>query len=280
MTELAPSPAQGTAVDITCAASHEDARAVAEVLGAIWTQERMLPLAPELVWALAHAGNYVALARRDGAVIGAAVGFRGEDEDGPHLHSHIAGVLPDHQGGNVGFLLKQHQRDWSLARGIGRVTWTFDPLVARNAYFNVVKLGAEIVRYYDNFYGPLGDDINAGDESDRCLVNWELNSDRAGTASAGSVLAVSSADLRASGAVDVLVVGDGGEPVAVESVGSGTQRLCALPADIVAFRRTHAELARAWRRAVRGVLGPALRGGSVVTTVTRDGALVLTPPGA
>ncbi len=56
--------------------------------------------------------------------------------------------------------MKLHQRAWAIARGIPVIEWTFDPLVARNAYFNIRKLGAMPVEYLPNFYGIMGDGIN------------------------------------------------------------------------------------------------------------------------
>jgi predicted GNAT superfamily acetyltransferase len=278
VTELvAPLPHMGV-VDIALATSQDDARAATQVLAEIWSADRVRPLSPELAWALVHAGNYVAVARCDDAVIGAAIAFRGYDEAGAHLHSHIAGVLPAHQGSSIGFALKQHQRQWALAQGIDRITWTFDPLVARNAYFNVVKLGTTIASYYPDFYGPLADDINAGDESDRCLASWQLDGERAVRAAAGDVTAVTVAEMRARGAIDLLTEGAAGEPVSAAAAGlDGAPVLCQLPRDIVTLRSTAPGVARQWRLAVRSVLAPALRGGREVSAVTRDGWLIVTP---
>ena len=78
-----------------------------------------------------------------------------------HLHSHITGVAPGHRGRSVGFALKQFQRSWALAHDVPTIEWTADPLVRGNVYFNLVKLGASIVAYHDDFYGPLRDRLNA-----------------------------------------------------------------------------------------------------------------------
>src|SRR5581483_10885895 len=90
----------------------------------------------------------------------------------------ITGVVGAHQGAHLGYELKQHQRTWALDRGLTAIEWTFDPLVRRNAYFNLVKLGAEIIRYEPDFYGPMRDATNAGDESDRVVTRWKLIDDR------------------------------------------------------------------------------------------------------
>ena len=65
------------------------------------------------------------------------------------------------------------------------IAWTYDPLIRRNAYFNLAKLGARPVEYLPNFYGAMDDAINGGTETDRMLVRWELRSDLAVAACAG-----------------------------------------------------------------------------------------------
>ncbi len=90
------------------------------------------------------------------------------------MHSHITGVLPGLQSKGLGRLLKQHQRDWAFARDVGHITWTFDPLVARNAHFNLRVLGARVTEYLVDHYGPMDDGVNRGDETDRLMVSWAL----------------------------------------------------------------------------------------------------------
>jgi predicted GNAT superfamily acetyltransferase len=271
------SPARASEVTISLVDSEPEAREAVQALAQIWPrQDGKEPLPPELAWVFAHSGNYVAVARTADETVGAAIGFRGEDEDGLHLHSHIAGVLPQWQGSSVGYLLKQHQRSWAMERGIERITWTFDPLVARNAYFNVVKLGARLTTYYVDFYGPMDDAINNGDETDRCLVSWRIDSPAAHTAAAGVFVAADVVAIRASGAVDVLRPDGDGNPV-VTSAG-GDLRLLQLPTDIVAVRRRDVDLARAWRLALREVLVGAFADGLEVVGVDRAGSYVLGRP--
>jgi predicted GNAT superfamily acetyltransferase len=254
--------------------SQREAREAADVLARVWSMpDGHAPITPEMTWALAHAGNYVSVARLHGEVVGAVVAFRGSDEVGVHLHSHMAGLVEPHQGGSIGFALKLHQRAWALAHGLHRITWTFDPLVARNAYFNVVKLGAVVSRYYADFYGVLSDDLNAGDQSDRCLVTWWLGDERATAAAAGDVQSVDVSALRADGAVVTLDVDAEGGPLRGD--GHGPVLLCRMPVDAIALRASAPALARAWRLALRSVLQPALADGFVVAGVTRDSWYVL-----
>src|SRR5699024_8773798 len=94
------------------------------------------PVTTELLRALTKAGNYVTGAYDGAELIGACVGFFGEPA-GAALHSHIAGVTGAARGRHVGFALKLHQRAWALRRGVREIAWTFDPLIRRNAYFNL-----------------------------------------------------------------------------------------------------------------------------------------------
>jgi predicted GNAT superfamily acetyltransferase len=128
-----------------------DVRAASALLDRIW-QERRVMGAP-LLRAMAAHGGQVLGAFDGGELIGALVGLVGLTEEArPVLHSHITGVAPETQHRGVGFELKRAQRDWCLARGIDVVTWTMDPMVARNARFNLHKLGAEGVKFHRDYY--------------------------------------------------------------------------------------------------------------------------------
>ena len=129
-------------------------------------------------------GTTVLVATAEGKQVGATLGFLGWSE-GVHLHSHMAAVVPWRRSGGVGYALKLHQRAVCLEHGVSEVRWTFDPLIRRNAHFNIVKLGAEVIRFLPDFYGRLDDVINTGDSSDRFEVRWRLESRRVLRALAG-----------------------------------------------------------------------------------------------
>ena len=130
-----------------------------------------------MLLALDYAGNTVLLATERGRPVGATLGFIGWT-NGLHLHSHMAAVVPWHRGGGVGFALKLFQRALCLEHGIAEMRWTFDPLIRRNAHFNLVKLGAEVTAFLPDFYGRLDDVISGSDHSDRFEVRWRLDSER------------------------------------------------------------------------------------------------------
>ena len=137
-----------------------------------------------MLLALDFAGNTVLIATRAGKPVGATLGFLGW-ADGVHLHSHMAAVVPWQRGSGVGYALKLFQRVLCLRHGIADMRWTFDPLIRRNAHFNLVKLGAEVVRFLPDFYGRLDDVITGSDRSDRFEVCWRLDSPRTRRALAG-----------------------------------------------------------------------------------------------
>ena len=159
-------------IDIRPLDTVEEVHIASEVLAEVWGGDRG-GMPPNLLRALAHSGNYAVGLYDGGRMIGASVAFFAAPA-ARSMHSHITGVLPDHQSRGLGRALKQHQREWALARDVGHITWTFDPLVARNAHFNLRTLGTRVTEYLVNHYGAMDDGINRGDETDRIMVSWAL----------------------------------------------------------------------------------------------------------
>ncbi|MBF8185073.1 GNAT family N-acetyltransferase [Nonomuraea sp. K274] len=210
------------------------------------------PITVELMRALSHTGGYVAGAFDGDRLAGGSAGFLAA---GGALHSHVTGVVA---GRGIGLALKLHQRRWALERGLERITWTYDPLVRRNAHFNLAKLGARPREYLPAFYGVMEDAINAGDESDRLMAEWRLLDPR--------VVALARGEPRVTPVPADAVVAladDGGRPVP-GPVDAGTV-LVAVPADIEGLRRADPGTAKAWRHAVRDVLGGLMAEGRAVT---------------
>jgi predicted GNAT superfamily acetyltransferase len=222
----------------------------------------------EWLRALSHAGNYVSGAYAGGSLVGGCIGFFAAPV-GRVLHSHIAGVAAQARGRNVGFALKLHQRAWALRHGIAGIEWTFDPLVRRNAHFNLAKLGALPVAYLTNFYGSMADQINAGDETDRLLVDWRLDTDRVVRACAGGTPGTDVAALLAGGAAVGLGVDGTGRPLPGRA--DADVVLVAVPPDVERLRLEDRAAARTWRLAVREVLGGLLAAGGKVTGFAREG---------
>jgi predicted GNAT superfamily acetyltransferase len=116
------------------------------------------------------------------SLLGFVFGFPGmySTPDGPRLqhHSHMLAVHPSYRDQGIGFALKRAQ--WQMVRrqGIDRITWTYDPLISRNAYLNITRLGAVCKSYLPNCYGEMRDGLNAGLPSDRFMVDWWVNTSR------------------------------------------------------------------------------------------------------
>ena len=96
----------------------------------------------------------------------------------PYLHSHMLGVLPGYRDTGIGRRLKLRQKEEALGRGIRLIEWTFDPLELKNAYLNIVKLGAIVRRYSENQYGVTASPLHGGLPTDRCYAEWWLDDTR------------------------------------------------------------------------------------------------------
>jgi predicted GNAT superfamily acetyltransferase len=250
-------------------------------------------LSVDLLRALTKAGNYASGAYdlASGELLGACVGFFGPPAHA-ELHSHIAGVRQAGLGRSVGFALKVHQRAWCLRQDVRTIAWTYDPLIRRNSYFNLVKLGARPAEYLRDFYGAMDDAINGGTETDRMLVRWDLRSELAMEACAGRGQAALFAAEVGRGAVVALSAGPGGVPVSrlaldglmldrlpPDRLTSAGTFLVGVPADIEAMRSADPALAGSWRTALRDALSPLLSGGARVTGFDREGWYVVSLEG-
>jgi predicted GNAT superfamily acetyltransferase len=237
--------------------------------------------------ALAHSGNCILAARSGTEMVGATVSFRGVHQGRPTLHSHMTGIVPGSQLRGVGLALKLRQRAWALANAIESVTWTFDPLVARNAHFNLTKLGAEVGEYLVDFYGTLHDDANGDDATDRLLAVWRLGSPRVARALSGRTPAPPVEFLLREGAPVVLDIGAGGDPLlAGLAAWAGTtaarpdRALARIPDDILAVRSRDRGQADAWRGALREVMTTLLAQGLRPVGAFAPGWYVFGPDGS
>lgn len=263
--------ASAAGVEVRDLTEHSDLESASTLINLRWGDALT---SPSLLRAIEHAGSYVSGAFESDTMVGASVGFLGiGDEGGLRLHSHITAAVASDR--SVGFALKQHQRYWCLARGVPLVVWTFDPLVRRNGYFNLAKLGAEIAGYEPDFYGSMTDGINQGEETDRALVEWLLESPRAVEGSRGRAAAADVRALRDWGAATVLQADDRGSPHAPQ-IPADDVMLCWAPEDIVELRSADPSAARKWRLAMREVMGSAMARGYRATSMSRDGWYVLT----
>lgn len=244
-----------------------DAREMAEasaLLADVWRVDpRESPMEPGLLVALAFAGNYVSGAfDADERMVGVCAGFLGGPA-GSLLHSHVAAVRPGGPRG-TGTALKLHQRAWCAEHGVRVVAWTYDPLIARNAWFNLGRLGARVEAYLVDFYGPMDDGLNAGEESDRLLVHWPVEPEEVTPVDEpGPVHAA-------------LVRGTDGAPAADPDVPAPTRSVTlAAPEDVEALRGTDRATASRWRTTFRDAYAELHEQGWRVRGFARAGHYVL-----
>ncbi|HEX7005419.1 MAG TPA: GNAT family N-acetyltransferase [Trueperaceae bacterium] len=177
----APANVRPEVVEIT---GIEDLRACVDLERTIWGAGDIDLVPLNQLRAAQQAGGLVAGARLSGKLVGFSYAFpayRPRLHNGPGLHSHLTGVLEAVRGMGVGRALKEFQRSWCLERGIGWIEWTFDPLRAANARFNLNHLGAAAEEYLVDVYGRLDDGLNRALPSDRLVASWRLD-DYAGAA--------------------------------------------------------------------------------------------------
>jgi predicted GNAT superfamily acetyltransferase len=215
--------------------SMADAVACEQLFREVWqTGAGQVPVPADVVRALIDAGSYVVGAFAADVLLGACAAVWGPPGSG-RLHSHIAGVRASARGRDVGLALKLDQRAYALAAGVTEVTWTFDPLISRNAHFNLRKLGGVADTYLVDHYGPLVDGLNGDDPSDRLLVRWRLDDERTRRAC------------------------DDGVVTAMEGA------RVPVPPDVEELRRRDPVAAGQWRRSIREALaGPLAAGGRLV----------------
>lgn len=195
-------------------------------------------------------------------LIGFVFGFLGRAADGRLKHaSHMAAVRSSYRDARIGERLKWAQREYVLAQGIDLITWTFDPLIGRNAYLNIHKLGAICRTYIRNIYGPEPEDPQGALPSDRFLVEWWIASERV-TARAGGTSPPTPSPHPAP-----LVNPDPRKPALTPD---GDRFLLQIPRDIEALKTADMALARTWRYQIRSIAEAAFANGFVVTDFTRD----------
>ncbi len=186
--------------------------------------------------------------------------------DGRLYHaSHMLATDPAYQGRGIGAALKRRQREVALAQGLDLMTWTFDPLIARNAHLNLHKLGAISSAYYEDYYGPMDDRFNGGLPTDRLLVEWRLN---------GPVPPV---PLSVFAPLTPILIVQGGKPVLrLERAPVGAPLSVWVPGDSTAIKERDPAAALDWRLALRRALSWAFAHGYVARDFSA-GAYVLLP---
>jgi predicted GNAT superfamily acetyltransferase len=258
---FAAKSADRAATTLRTLSSKDEFAAASDLLAGIWgTRRDASPLTSDLLRSLSHADACVTGAIAGNEVVGVAVAISGPPMS-EVMYSLIAGVKPSFAGRGVGIALKYAQRVWSLERGAQRMLWTYDPLIRRNAHFNLVRLGAQVQDYVPDFYPPMHDSLNRADRTDRICVSWNL------------ATAAQQAPPIDDGPV-ALGVGENGNPQLTGIDPQPGMRVW-IPSDIEAMRVQDIELAMRWRVSMAEVLQEAESHKLVPVSVSASGFYVL-----
>jgi predicted GNAT superfamily acetyltransferase len=216
-------------------------------------------------------------AKRGGILLGALsplAGFvwsmPGVREDGKRTHwSHMLGVLPGYRQHHVGERLKWTQRERALEQGAELIEWTFDPLQAANAHFNLHVLGAIGASYGVDIYGALSGPLHRGTPTDRLIVEWRIGEPHVSrrfearrSADHSRVMTARSADILSAPASIEVVERDGWMQVGAVTTALEPRRLLLpIPPRFLEMQQQATEVALAWRLAVREVMTDAFARG-------------------
>jgi predicted GNAT superfamily acetyltransferase len=255
-------------IAIRLARTQEDYAGCEELSRSIWGAAERNVVPRELLLTMQLNGGIVQGAwLPDGTIVGFVFGFLGERDGTRRLCSHQLGVVPAYRGTGLGVQLKLAQAEEVRRRGLALITWTFDPLEARNAYINLHRLGA-IARWYDrDHYGVMDDELNRGLSTDRFEAEWWIEAAASRRRPTEAELAEAPVMLRVGA----------GETAQAEAVRAPDARvlLIEVPADFQALKRRSLELAQHWRLATRAALETTLAQGFQATDFLRRGAYVM-----
>jgi len=250
-------------VEVRLARSHAEFAACEALSRDIWGAAERNVVPRELLLTMQLNGGLVHGAfLPDGRLVGFCFGFAGRRDGQLRLCSHQLGVVPELRGAGIGIELKQAQRKDALRLGYPLVSWTFDPLEARNAYINLHRLGC-IARLYDrNHYGEMEDELNRGLPSDRFEAEWWLDRPKP-AAPVGQP------------AVMLRMSGDGAPIRERVDLAMAPAVLIAVPEDFQTVKKQNLALAQRWRLESRAALEAALNAGMIAVDFLRDGAYVM-----
>ena len=199
---------------------------------------------------------------RDGQLLGFVFGMTGV-RDGALVHwSDMLAVRPDARGTGLADRLKQYQRDRVRALGVSVMFWTADPLVARNAQFNINHLGALPSEYVENMYGDnTGSVLHGPMPTDRFVYRWTLDAPpfRARTGDP---------EARDAAMASAIEFGTDARPLAVATPAHQDVRIH-LPHDLSQIQAANSSHALAWRSAVRAAFTTRLGHGFTVARFVR-----------
>ena len=257
----------------------EEMAAVEQLQRQVWAAPDIEIVPKDILLAVVHNGGLAIGAFAGADLVGVSFGFPGiySTPDGPRLkhHSHLLAVHPDWVSKGIGFALKRAQ--WQMVRkqGLDRITWTYDPLLSRNAHLNIARLGAVCSTYLPSEYGEMHDDLNAGLPSDRFQVDWWINTERVKprlSRRSRPALTIQHYRLAEATFLEAHFEPASAAPLPPQAVPAltGHLLLIEIPVDFLALKAADLPLARAWRMYTRAVFVQAFANGYLVTDFVHD----------
>ncbi|MEQ8674430.1 MAG: hypothetical protein RLP44_06715 [Aggregatilineales bacterium] len=231
-----------------------------------------------MLFSIASYGGQVLVAMDGERMVGVLIGLLGADNDaldGSLKTLFIASkrmvVLPEYRSQGIGYALKLAQREQAIKQGLELVSWTFDPLLSRNAHLNLRKLGAICPKYIVNLYGDSGNLSTLG-SSDRFAVEWWIKTADVETRVSGHGEKPILASLFASGAVIVNPTTQAtfAQPAETLEQPDGNAVLVEIPPEFPDIINGDERLARAWREHTRGIFQELMAQGYVVVDFVHE----------
>jgi chorismate synthase len=207
----------------------------------------------------------------NGRLVGFVFGMTGWQDNRPIHWSDMLAVIPELRNQNLGERLKRHQRDQLISRGVDTIAWTFDPLVSRNAFFNLGRLGALASEYRVNEYGESTSPLHRGIGTDRLVATWLITTDRVTKRLDRTDPLPTPEDVRAIPLVNQ-VSSTSGDVVSGDpdlSIDGAAVRV-AIPVDIQTLKENDIELAVDWRTKTRAALQHYIERGYTVVDLVRE----------
>jgi predicted GNAT superfamily acetyltransferase len=166
--------------------SRDDLQQVLGLQKLVWSESPDAQVPLHMLYSLTANGSPLIGAFDEGLLVGFSLGFIAidvQDSSRPAAANlKLAGkrlaVHPDYRSTGIGYRLKLEQKAFAHQQGIRLITWTFDPLISRNAYFHIRKLGG-IARYFrEDYYDQAPGQVDAIGSSDRMICEWWITSNR------------------------------------------------------------------------------------------------------
>ncbi len=252
----------------------EELTQVEKLQETVWEEE---VVRAHMLLSIARNGGLILGAVREGSVVAFLLSYLGlEDPDSDRpamanlkLVSQRMAVLPELRNTGIGYELKMAQRQHAIRLGIRLITWTFDPLLSRNAHLNIRKLGAIIRDYLPNYYGTGDSPLVKLGSSDRVLVEWWVTNNRVEQRVSGKRSGLSIAQyINANASIlNPAQVGEDGllRPAAQIAQAENSVVLVEIPDNYEAIIQANPELAKSWRRHSRAALETTLAAGYMIT---------------